>query len=217
VISDAHGSKTPGDRMAVGRIAVPDKVVWCFIPREGIGDLAGDPLRCRIMISASSRARVLNGETRMWATRLKNSIIRISLATLAAHASARMEFSLRTTSSTVVQFSLLSTPARRSCCPNTCLGGLVRPGTGCVYRLGGGVTLQFSLLTVPRRSQAIHVPAKKDGLPSGLANQCLGRIANLPRTSLATVLPWGSLLSAACSMSALPLIATEQRTFGEFQ
>ena len=27
MISDAHGRKTPGDRMAVGRIAVPDKVV----------------------------------------------------------------------------------------------------------------------------------------------------------------------------------------------
>ncbi len=39
------------------------------------------------MISASSRARVLNGETTMWATRLKNSIIRTSLAPLAAHAS----------------------------------------------------------------------------------------------------------------------------------
>ena len=48
MISDAHGSKTPGDCMAVGRIAVPDKVVRCFIPREGIGDLAGDPLRCGI-------------------------------------------------------------------------------------------------------------------------------------------------------------------------
>jgi hypothetical protein len=41
-------AKTPGDRVAVGRIAVPDKVVWCFIPREGIGGLAGDPLRCGI-------------------------------------------------------------------------------------------------------------------------------------------------------------------------
>src|SRR5260370_22064450 len=40
------------------------------------------------MISASSRARVLNGETTIWATRLKNSIIRTSLAPLAAHASA---------------------------------------------------------------------------------------------------------------------------------
>ena len=48
MISDAHGSKTPGDRTAVGRIAVPDKVVRCFIPREGIGDLTGDPLRCGI-------------------------------------------------------------------------------------------------------------------------------------------------------------------------
>src|SRR4030088_1883284 len=48
MISDAHGSKTRGDRTAVGRIAVPDKVVRCFIPREAIGDLAGDPLRCGI-------------------------------------------------------------------------------------------------------------------------------------------------------------------------
>src|SRR5438034_468155 len=45
------------------------------------------------MISASSRARVLNGDTTMWATRLKNSIIRISLAALAAHASADGVFS----------------------------------------------------------------------------------------------------------------------------
>jgi hypothetical protein len=37
MISDAYGSKAPDDRMAVGRIAV------CFIPRERIGDPAGDP------------------------------------------------------------------------------------------------------------------------------------------------------------------------------
>src|SRR5712664_934488 len=45
------------------------------------------------MISASSRTRVLNGETRMWATRLKKSIIRTSLPQLAAHASADGVFS----------------------------------------------------------------------------------------------------------------------------
>src|SRR3982074_2067461 len=45
------------------------------------------------MISASSRARVLNGETTTWATRLKNSIIHTSLAPLAAHASADRVFS----------------------------------------------------------------------------------------------------------------------------
>ena len=45
VISDAHGSKTPGDRVAVGRVVVADEMVGGFVPWEGIGDLAGDPLR----------------------------------------------------------------------------------------------------------------------------------------------------------------------------
>src|ERR1700730_873045 len=45
------------------------------------------------MISASTRARVLNCETTMCATRLKNSIIRTSLAPLAVHASADGVFS----------------------------------------------------------------------------------------------------------------------------
>src|SRR6266851_4693091 len=30
--------------MTIGPVAVSDQVVWCFIPREGIGDLMGDPL-----------------------------------------------------------------------------------------------------------------------------------------------------------------------------
>ena len=45
MITDAHGSKTPGDGMTIGRVAVADEVVGRFVPWEGIGDLAGDPLR----------------------------------------------------------------------------------------------------------------------------------------------------------------------------
>jgi hypothetical protein len=45
------------------------------------------------MISASNRARVLNGEIGMWATKLKNSILRVSLSALAAYASADGVFS----------------------------------------------------------------------------------------------------------------------------
>src|ERR1700730_1528705 len=40
-----HGCKTPGDGMTIGAVSVSDQVVWCFIPRESIGDLTGNPLR----------------------------------------------------------------------------------------------------------------------------------------------------------------------------
>ena len=45
VIAYAHGCETLGDRLTVGRVTVSDHVVWWFIPREGIGDLTGNPLR----------------------------------------------------------------------------------------------------------------------------------------------------------------------------
>ena len=48
MITNAHCSKTPGDGMTIGRVSVPDQVVWRFIPREGIGDLVGDPFGCGI-------------------------------------------------------------------------------------------------------------------------------------------------------------------------
>jgi hypothetical protein len=41
VITDAHGGKTRGDGMAIGRVAVANEMVT----GEGFGDLAGDPLR----------------------------------------------------------------------------------------------------------------------------------------------------------------------------
>ena len=46
VVAYAHGGETPGDGMTEGSVAVPDEVVWSFVPREGIGDLASDPF-CR--------------------------------------------------------------------------------------------------------------------------------------------------------------------------
>src|SRR5260370_15498986 len=45
MIADAHGSKSPGDRLTVGCIPIPDERVGRFIPGESLGDLAGDPLR----------------------------------------------------------------------------------------------------------------------------------------------------------------------------
>ena len=48
VISDAHGRKPPGDSVTIGRVAVADEMIGSFVPWEGIGDLAGDPLRCGI-------------------------------------------------------------------------------------------------------------------------------------------------------------------------
>src|SRR4029077_1309719 len=48
VIAYAHGCKTLRDCLAVASVTVPDHVLWCFIPRERIGDLAGNPLRRRI-------------------------------------------------------------------------------------------------------------------------------------------------------------------------
>ena len=45
VVSDAHRRKTLGDRLTVRSVTVADQVIWCFIPREGLGDLLGDPFR----------------------------------------------------------------------------------------------------------------------------------------------------------------------------
>jgi hypothetical protein len=49
VIPDAHGCKPLRDRLAVAPVAVPDHVVRRLIPREGICELTGDPLRCRMV------------------------------------------------------------------------------------------------------------------------------------------------------------------------
>ena len=48
MITDAHGCKASGDGMTTGPVVVPDEMVGRFVPREGIGDLAGDPLRREI-------------------------------------------------------------------------------------------------------------------------------------------------------------------------
>ena len=45
MITDAHGSKTLGDGMAVRPVAISDEIIRRFVPREGIRDLAGDPFR----------------------------------------------------------------------------------------------------------------------------------------------------------------------------
>ena len=45
MISDAHRRKTLRDHLTVGCVAVSNQIVRCLIPREGLGDLAGDPLR----------------------------------------------------------------------------------------------------------------------------------------------------------------------------
>jgi hypothetical protein len=44
VIAYTHRRKTLRDRLTEGRVTVSDHVVWCFIPREGLGDLTGDPV-----------------------------------------------------------------------------------------------------------------------------------------------------------------------------
>src|SRR5260221_4742058 len=48
LISDAHGAKSPGDNVAVDPIAVPDHITRSPIPRKCLGDLACNPLRCRV-------------------------------------------------------------------------------------------------------------------------------------------------------------------------
>ena len=52
-----------------------------------------------MMISASSRARVLNGETTTWRSRLRNAIIEGLAYLISPLTPARMEYSVRTTSS----------------------------------------------------------------------------------------------------------------------
>src|SRR5260370_1369097 len=47
-VAYTHRRKALRYRLTVGPISVSDHVVWCFIPREGIGDLTGDPLRRRM-------------------------------------------------------------------------------------------------------------------------------------------------------------------------
>src|SRR6202795_13544 len=47
-ISDAHGAKSARDNGAVDPIAVPDHITRSPIPRKCLGDLACNPLRCRV-------------------------------------------------------------------------------------------------------------------------------------------------------------------------
>jgi hypothetical protein len=47
-VPDAHGSETSRDGMTVRGISVPDEVSGRLIPREGLGNLLGDPLTCRV-------------------------------------------------------------------------------------------------------------------------------------------------------------------------
>src|ERR1700726_2445369 len=48
LISDAHGAKSACNNGAVDPIAVPDHVTRSPIPRKCLGDLACNPLRCRV-------------------------------------------------------------------------------------------------------------------------------------------------------------------------
>ena len=48
VIAYAHGCKTLRDRLAVASVTVPDHVVWCFIPRERIGEIGRASCRERV-------------------------------------------------------------------------------------------------------------------------------------------------------------------------
>jgi hypothetical protein len=48
VIADAHGGETSGNGMTIRSVSVPDEMVRYIVPREGIGDLVGDPF-CRRM------------------------------------------------------------------------------------------------------------------------------------------------------------------------
>src|ERR1700736_969781 len=48
LISDAHGAKSACDDGAVDPIAVPDHITRSPIPRKCLGDLACNPLRCRV-------------------------------------------------------------------------------------------------------------------------------------------------------------------------
>src|SRR5712664_1076182 len=48
LISDAHGAKSACDNGAVDPIAAPDHITRSPIPRKCLGDLACNPLRCRV-------------------------------------------------------------------------------------------------------------------------------------------------------------------------
>jgi hypothetical protein len=47
-VANAHGLDAPRDDGAVGCIAITDEVSRCFIPRECLGDLPGNPLGGRM-------------------------------------------------------------------------------------------------------------------------------------------------------------------------
>src|SRR5580704_1412773 len=49
VIAYAHGCKTLRDGLAIAPVAVPNHVVRCLIPREGIRELTADPVRSRMV------------------------------------------------------------------------------------------------------------------------------------------------------------------------
>src|SRR5215468_5273809 len=57
MIAYTHGCKTLRHGPAVAPVTIPDHVSGCFVPREGICELAGDPLGCR-MIGDAQRDQV---------------------------------------------------------------------------------------------------------------------------------------------------------------
>jgi hypothetical protein len=49
IIDDLTPSLTQmDDGITIGAVSISDQVVRCFVPRESIGGLTGNPLRCRI-------------------------------------------------------------------------------------------------------------------------------------------------------------------------
>ena len=58
VIAYTYGYKTFPDGVAIAPVAIPDHVVRCLIPREGICELTGDPFR-RWMVGNAQRDQPL--------------------------------------------------------------------------------------------------------------------------------------------------------------
>ena len=48
-VPNPHGSETSRYGKPIRGVSVPNEVSGCLIPREGLGDLTRDPLRCRMV------------------------------------------------------------------------------------------------------------------------------------------------------------------------
>ena len=54
-VTNAHGTKPPGENLAIDRVAITDDVLRCPFPAAGFGDLPGNPFGVGCAVTPSHK------------------------------------------------------------------------------------------------------------------------------------------------------------------